>query len=266
MDRKHAVWWETHWSFCHFKILMASRGRWPSLGRLPTAMLLSNVCRNASQPLVSTPFSSQQTGQPEQHCDVDKGCELTQLETMTFPFIYHHMSTWVGRALLPSCLKSTKQDLDKDEHIEIDLFWKIEYHLKKYCLAGLVNNSLSLWVWSQWRYLHVPPGALQLLLALSPVSGGTAAPGGWLKKSHFVIHSADPFISVFAHCLGNFNSTQFHEVSQLFCTSTHVVTHPQSVIHVLKPTLLCWEIGLCRQNKSCFVFCALQDLLMFYSL
>lgn len=48
-------------SFCLFKILMASPllpwGRWPFLGHLPTALLLSRLCWNASKPTGYTLFS-----------------------------------------------------------------------------------------------------------------------------------------------------------------------------------------------------------------
>lgn len=52
----------TYGSSCLFKILMASPllpwGRWPFLGQLPTALLLSSLCWNASKPTVFTLFSS----------------------------------------------------------------------------------------------------------------------------------------------------------------------------------------------------------------
>lgn len=52
----------TYGSSCLFKILIASPllpwGRWPFLGQLPTALLLSSLCWNASKPTVYTLFSS----------------------------------------------------------------------------------------------------------------------------------------------------------------------------------------------------------------
>lgn len=52
----------TFGSSCLFKILMASPllpwSRWPFLGQLPTALLLSSLCWNASKPTVYTLFSS----------------------------------------------------------------------------------------------------------------------------------------------------------------------------------------------------------------
>lgn len=65
MNMNHDAWWENIGSFCLFKILMASAllrwGRWPFLGHLPTALLLWNLCWNASKPTVFTLFSRSAT-------------------------------------------------------------------------------------------------------------------------------------------------------------------------------------------------------------
>lgn len=64
IENEAKIWcaMRTFGSSCLFKILMASPllpwGRWPFLGQLPIALLLSSLCWNASKPSVYTLFSS----------------------------------------------------------------------------------------------------------------------------------------------------------------------------------------------------------------
>lgn len=79
-------------SFCLFKILMASTllpwGRWPFLGHLPTALLLWNLCCNASKPAVYTLFSrSAECEQPRLIISL-----LTIRNTIDFLFITFFLS------------------------------------------------------------------------------------------------------------------------------------------------------------------------------
>lgn len=90
----NSVWWETHCCFCLFKISMASPllpwGRWPSLGCLPTAMLLSSICKNARKAISLDPFqqSADWTAWAALWWGRDKESGLIKLQNTLFFLLY----------------------------------------------------------------------------------------------------------------------------------------------------------------------------------
>lgn len=165
----------------------------------------------------------------------DKGFGLTT-KTMTFPSLFPNTCYCSLQLLKLSShlvLRALRLQPDRTgigfEAVENHLLWWIIIYIFFFLnFFKILPSRFSQSFFKickcelQLQYLHVPPGASQLLLALS-VSGGTAASGGWLKKSHFVSNTQCWHLShSFSHSLvetvftfSKFYVQPFHGVSQL---------------------------------------------------
>lgn len=176
MDWKHSAWWETDCSICLFKILMASLllpwGGWPSLGRLPTAMLLSSICRNASKAISLDPFqqSADWTAWAAQR---QRALPYKTTKHITFPSLfpitcYCSLQLW----LLSSCLLLWALRLQPDrtergcEVVKKTTFTSGSYILKHFQILRL-RFSQSFLKYVSMNYITVPPCAPWCLTAAS---------------------------------------------------------------------------------------------------